>query len=380
MGEISGCARVLAPLIAVGDLHAARTAAVAYCIRPPYMSNSWVSAASTFDKSCGSDCADAWREQVDALLVQSPDALAKIALAHDAHAAKFAPSPEPLLRDYLLQSQSWEACCTRLSTAMSKDCGASTPSSPQCAISSGSVASLQLPLLLEPSVALRLHDGKRILQIDQDGFLRPFDMATVVWPAGFLLSLWSSDRDAQHRLHLIGSGADPVCSSGLKVLDLGSGTGAAALAAAASLGEGASVMATDRANQSLALVTANAALNELRNVRVAPLDYESDVDVASFSEAHGPYDLILGGALMTFVTTPRIWPVLRSLTSGSMARGGSVVALAHTVGTIPTPPEGSGFHELERISGLEYGFHTRWASDESDFEIVVLQRISLPSD
>ena len=108
---------------------------------------------------------------------------------------------------------------------------------------------------------------------------------------------------------------------------------------------------------------------------MAALDYESNAHVASFSEDHGPYDLILGGALMAFVTTPRVWPVLRSLTSsGSMAREGAIVALAHTVGTIPTPPDGAGFHELARISGLEYGFHTRWASNESDFEIVVLQR------
>ena len=38
---------------------------------------------------------------------------------------------------------------------------------------------------------VRLPTG-RLMRVEQDGWLRPFDMPTVMWPAGFLLAQWAS--------------------------------------------------------------------------------------------------------------------------------------------------------------------------------------------
>ena len=74
------CADILTPLVAAGDLYAARKQAVAHCFRPLSSSNGWTpSTVSAFDKDCGSECAAAWKEQVDVLLLRN-DALDRIAV------------------------------------------------------------------------------------------------------------------------------------------------------------------------------------------------------------------------------------------------------------------------------------------------------------
>ena len=55
-----------------------------------------------------------------------------------------------------------------------------------------------------------------------------------------------------------------------------------------------------------------------------------------------------------------------------LSGGGSppIIALAHTSGALASSP-----HPLileERVSGLEFGMHTRNAQDDTDFEVVVL--------
>ena len=34
----------------------------------------------------------------------------------------------------------------------------------------------------------------KLRDLEQDGFLRPFDVATVLWPAEYLLAFWAADR------------------------------------------------------------------------------------------------------------------------------------------------------------------------------------------
>lgn len=55
---------------------------------------------------------------------------------------------------------------------------------------------------------------------------------------------------------------------------------------------------------------------------------------------------------------------------------GSLVALAHTTGSIRPPPASAAFVEVRRISGMAYGMHTRWSNAESDFEILLARRRS----
>ncbi|CAE8629120.1 unnamed protein product, partial [Polarella glacialis] len=146
--------------------------------------------------------------------------------------------------------EEWRACC---SNALGDRGLASCFSGPLeglsfescCALGGGSDSYLVIPALMEVSVMLLL-PNRRLLRIEQDGFLRAFDQSTVLWPAAYLLSQWlaSPDRCSQLR--------------GRKVLELGAGVGAPAVAAAAC---GAKVLATDEALRSLALIQANAGLN-----------------------------------------------------------------------------------------------------------------------
>ena len=60
-----------------------------------------------------------------------------------------------------------------------------------CAMGNTSRAFLRLPALRELAVQVRLPTGQ-LLRIEQDGLLRPFDLPTVLWPAGYLLALWAA--------------------------------------------------------------------------------------------------------------------------------------------------------------------------------------------
>ena len=72
-------------------------------------------------------------------------------------------------------------------------------------------------------------------------------------------------------------------------------------------------------------------------------------------------------------------PVDDTLTAASddvaIAEGGSLVALAHTVGSLKAPPQSAAFQMLGRVPGMAYGMHTRWSETESDFEILLARRV-----
>ena len=142
------------------------------------------------------------------------------------------------------------------------------------------------------------------------------------------------------------------------------------------------MLATDAAPTSLALATANAALNGLSDqVEVRRLDWHSDEDIQQAVRANGgPFDVVLGSALQFERWESRLWPLLAALTHSGVHGQRSIIALAHTTGAIPAPSaaeltEGGGrFEEIERVSGLAFGLRTRWNESESDFEVVLLER------
>lgn len=375
------CATIIAADIARGDLYAARRAAVAHSSRParfhsPLSSN--VAEAGDVDAS---ECAAAWRAAVDTLL-ERPEAMALIASAHRTYANRVAATPKRVL----CQDEQWEFCCSSLIDRSSCDCA--------CAMGNGSRSYLRLPALREIAVQVRLPSG-RFLSIEQDGLLRPFDVPTVLWPAGYLLSLWVADPSQRSKW------ARP---HGLtRVLELGTGTGAVAIAAVAvGATDGRhriSAVATDVANRSIALAVANAALAGVTNVLVQPLDWYDDASIAAAiaDGGPGPFDLVLGAALQFEQWQERLWSVLERLTIApstapdagdeSCAEGGSrggdhagsLVALSHTIGAIQSPPVSVAFVEVERVPGApRYGMTSRW-SGESEFEVVLLRRVRRPT-
>ena len=267
-----------------------------------------------------------------------------------------------------------------------------------CSFGVGSDSYRMIPAVRETHITVRLPSA-RLLRIDQEGWLRLFDPSTILWPAGYLLAQflgrggWEGGRenvrqgggerrndDASHHSSSPSSSvpASPPWCDGGRVLELGSGVGAAAMAAASCGGD---VIATDKAGRSLALIVSNAALNGIHvtvglgeeseggedgrggggigsgggggggggggsadgdggvpvpaaattstvaaataaatatavgRVRVEPFDYLNDGDVDRLVAA-GPYDAIVGAALQ-FEQWPqgRMWHVLRRLTS-----------------------------------------------------------------
>ena len=377
---MKSCDAILSPLIAAGDLSTARHQALAFSLRSVKSIDFSLAANGNqfqreLEKATADECSDAWRSKVDKLLGRDlfdhtheshAEVIKLIAKAHKSAAPPASwchTSKEP---------SDWEECCSKLRQPLPNGC---SPGGACCAIGRGSRAALLLPLLREIKVRIRLPNG-RVLAIEQDGFLRPFDVSTVVWPAGFLLSLWASD----HTAHARAWPAECRRSGTFRVLELGTGTGVSALAAVAgftnaSSGNAVSVVATDHVTRSLALTTANAAINGLGGaIQTAKLDWESDEDITNVVAAYGPFDLVMGAALMSLsADAARLWAVLAAITTTNVGCG-TVVALVHTTDAIGPPPADSGFEELERLSGLEYGLTTRWATDKSDFEVVVLRR------
>mmetsp|Transcript_20145 Transcript_20145/g.63885 ORF Transcript_20145/g.63885 Transcript_20145/m.63885 type:complete len:345 (+) Transcript_20145:26-1060(+) len=211
---------------------------------------------------------------------------------------------------------------------------------------------LDIPRLQE--VLVCVHAGERVLVLEQDGFLRAFDMPTVLWPAGYFLALWATAHCG-----LLGG----------RVLELGAGVGAPSIAA--SLCGGNTVVATDKALHGLVNARTNALINGA-SVATRPLDWDSDADVDALA-ASGAFDVVLGAGLAPHRWAERLCGVLVRLLR---PRGGRAV-LAHGAGDVD--PAGSclgrGALAVERVvPGDEYGLRTRWGAP-SEFELVVVGRV-----
>ena len=96
---------------------------------------------------------------------------------------------------------------------------------------------------------------------------------------------------------------------GRRVLELGAGIGAAAIAAARC---GASVLATDVAWRALALTVENAALSGVE-VEARQYDWDDEASAVALRRSHGPFDLIIGAALQYETWEDRLWTTLSVL-------------------------------------------------------------------
>ena len=390
------CTSAIAGLVRSGDLFSARRAAVDYCrerssasasLRSPF--GTTTQSDPTLNSDAVSECVAAWKAALDDLLVQhGAGVLVLVDAAHRRHSMRH-EMPRPLNVD--CAHEQWDRCCSTISSVVPPVLNFCHHSC--CVMGNGTRAHTRLPLLRETSLTVRL-PSQQSLHIEQDGLLRPFDVSTVLWPAGYLLSLWVADP-------LERSKWPQIKDRPLRVLDLGTGTGAVAIAAAIS--GSVSVVATDASMHSLLLVAANSALAGV-HVEIRKLDWDDDEDVSAAVSHGGPYDLITGAALQFERWETRMWTVLRQLTwapangclmseanalharteaerdgvgecdVGQAVTAGSLVALAHTTGSIQEPIASSHFVEEGRIPGMAYGMHTRWSDTDSEFEIVLMRR------
>ena len=268
------CDAVLAPLISQGDLYSARRAAMAHSttVTPGASPLQWGLPSSSFDEVAARACSEAWIRAVDALLGRH-DHLDLIDAAHRQHrsgvvAGATSARPSGCLDGITNKDEWWQTCCSSMSVA-SNDCsgGASC-----CAFANASRTFLRIPAIRELWVRVRLVTGREI-HVEQDGYLRPFDMPTVLWPAGYLLAQWASDPDNCARWR------------GGRVLELGAGVGVPSIAAAHNCAR--FVFATDIAPRSLALTRANAALNGVSATALVTrrFDWEDDTELQQLVRA-----------------------------------------------------------------------------------------------
>mmetsp|Transcript_11870 Transcript_11870/g.25686 ORF Transcript_11870/g.25686 Transcript_11870/m.25686 type:complete len:378 (-) Transcript_11870:379-1512(-) len=364
-----GCNAELAALVLSGDLYAGRRVAVqaSFSRLQADVNLFWPvdsgNAAPAFqlNKEAAAHCAHVWQDAVESL-VRNPRHLELVAEMHGRHGKDtYTDCKAPCLLAKHAHNI-WEECCSSLPRSPSACTRLHANQTSCCVMSAGSKAFLSLPVLREISIQVGLQNG-RLLRIEQDGLLRPFDVSTVLWPAGYLLSQWvSSPEQCAPR------------EGRRRVLEVGAGTCTAGIAAATC---GYEVVCTDVASWSLPLATANAHMNNVGGlVRVARFDWDDD-DGLKRVAAMGPFDLIIGAALQFEKWLPRMWYVLEVLTDKSDTctadtGTGALVALSHTTGSLPEPP--APFAITERVSGLDFGMHTAWSEVESDFEVLCLLR------
>ena len=183
------CDDVLRPHVVAGRLAAARRAALALYRAEPR-------------PAAAKECSSAWqRLQEEALgdgagllaLVGSAAAQERGAVAAIGGVRRCWPAgPDQQLR------QHWTACCAPFASAgidggeASAGCAVGTDDRAACcAFGPGSDSYQAVPALMETEIPLWLAKPRpAVLTLQQDGFLRPFDMPTVLWPAGYLLATW----------------------------------------------------------------------------------------------------------------------------------------------------------------------------------------------
>eukprot|EP00929_Paragymnodinium_shiwhaense_P025340 TRINITY_DN1534_c1_g1_i1.p1 TRINITY_DN1534_c1_g1~~TRINITY_DN1534_c1_g1_i1.p1 ORF type:complete len:217 (+),score=48.81 TRINITY_DN1534_c1_g1_i1:508-1158(+) len=213
---------------------------------------------------------------------------------------------------------------------------------------------------MDPVVCV--HAGERRLVLEQDGFLRQYDMATVLWPAGYFLTQWVVRNCAK-------------LDNGRRILELGAGIGAPSIAA--SLCGDNVVLATDKEGYSLVNMQVNAQVNGASSMGTARLDWLNDSDITA-ALSHGPFDVILGAGLAPHRWTEREWQMLKRLLNVKTG----IIVLCHGTEDVSLTDgvvAGGAFALEEHIHGDAYGLQTRWGHS-SEFEIIVLKPSSARSN
>lgn len=285
----------------------------------------------------------------------------------------------------------WDECCSEISAAQDDDhssfLGNAATSKDECYrhgsrtccdFYEGSSSYLRLPALRELALRVRLQtdDGREEsynIELEQDGFLRRFDAAGILWPTGYLLALCVA---APRRC-----GAPELYNEGFRAaVEIGAGIGAPSLALALFLErQGKShpvVVAADKARQALALAASNAhAANVSSVVTTYELDHYNKTAVENLVRTYGGgFSIVLGSSLQALFDEStqdgnhHLWALLDMLASED-----SIVLLAHTIHSLQAPVEDGMFERIRVISGDQLGMKTRWGKS-SDFEISMFRR------
>lgn len=311
-------------------------------------------------------------------------------------------------------TKEWDSCCSILLTNKKE---ARTPSdivfgvpfkddqgdascsiaNPCCEFYAGSPSHLRLPALHEPALRVRvsLPNGITTLELEQEGYLRPFDVAGILWPSGYLLALCMANPincqipevvnavEFHHARY-----TSPVA------LELGAGVGAPSIALALYLKEHFGdnnnsytpyVVSTDIAPHALALTMANAWGNGA-SIHTELLNYTNTTFTKDIKRHRASnYDrfaLVVGSSLQALFLDSEnpdsfLWKTLDILLDKGNPH--ALAVLVHTNSDSIKPPRDKSYVLLRKISGDHFGMQSR-SGKLSDFEISVFQKAAKEQD
>merc|ERR1712238_82769 len=313
-----------------------------------------------------------------------------------------------------------------------------------CEFSPGSWTYLRLPVVHEPAIRLRIpyhsiqqqqslntHDSFVSLDLEQDGYLRPFDVSGILWPTGYMLSLCFGDLIGcpipelhtlvlQYQQSFISKNSRSYPPLSTFALELGAGVGASSIALAKSLQrmwfpslssehrkkQQPWVVATDVAPHALALTMANANKNQVDDIiDTSLMDHFNQTSIQEVKKNKFPSRIIkTRKAHLFYNTQEQTWPQNDgfAMIFGSSLQGlfqdtgcpesflwrtldelldrnnkNSLVILGHSrVEPFKIPPDPNFPYRLVRrlsASDAFFGDMKTRTGDKSDFEIYVFQ-------
>lgn len=312
---------------------------------------------------------------------------------------------------------------------------------PCCEFGPDSWAYLRLPTLHEPAVRLnipqlRIHpdlqetETTMFLDLEQDGYIRLFDVDGILWPSGYLLSLCLGDVmgcpiPELHELlkweletYVSASSSKDDCITGRHpplAIELGAGIGAPSIALSKSLQRmgfsapttcdriqrdsddyGPFVLATDVSPFALALTMSNAAFNNVSDtLSTAPIDhfnetalqevknrfFPSSADIASIGRHAKGFSLVMGSSLQALFQDSGeqgpLWAALEILLDMDNPRALAIFVHTRTERLDPPMKDSIPFRLIRRVSGSlkEFGKMITRTNDPSDFEICIFKPI-----
>ena len=247
-----------------------------------------------------------------------------------------------------------------------------------CDLFRGSSSYLHLPLLQELALRLRVEtdQGNTLMyELEQDGFLRQFDTAGILWPTAYLLSLClASPRKCGIETLVRTAIAGVSSKESTLAMELGTGIGAPAIVLADFLKEvsttllhGPAVMATDISRAALALTASNAAYTNVQ-LSLHELDFMNLTAVRQFSRDNGGFAIVLGSSLMALYgpeNTQILWQVLDLLLDENNPH--AIAILSHSIHSIPSQA-GAGLNRVTYIPGNHPSLGMRTRQGSGDFD------------
>jgi len=379
---------------------------------------------------CEKQIARSYVEAADAMLqlAESSSSLVTVLKSHQDHGSLYHIQPHDKIPcwhggdDLDVAIDRWDSCCSDLvdrrasrksGGASNSDCRDETSGLPLCCdFFNGSPSHLRLPALREVALNIRIsieggdantstnlasceaddsNTSVATISLEQDGFLRPFDVSSILWPAGYLLALCVASPDQCGAIEVSQAIEDAIAEGKREYfgIELGAGIGLSSIALSlyiqgvlpkketqsSDITWNNLVLATDTAMHALVLAKVNTERNHAE-IDIARLDYNNSTQLKRIASMAGGFAVVIGSSLQAFFdnaddSAAPIWTALDILLDKSNPN--AVALFCHTRSEPIKPPRDGRFERLRTISGDEFNMRTR-AGESSDFEISVFGR------